>query len=204
MIKYLIIAVASVAIALLIVSYTGPFITARSKPVSKDSLIKRGEYLVTIMGCNDCHTPFKMGPNGPEKDMDRMLSGHPDFIPVSKFDTVTVKNWALMGLSGTAMIGPWGSSFAANLTPDATGIGNWTEAQFRKVFKEGKFKGLDGNRMILPPMPWENYVNVKDEDISAIFAYLKSRKPVHNVVPEHLSPDKLSSYLQQKQTDKKL
>jgi len=202
--KYLIIAAASIAVALLIVSYTGPLFVPPVKPITKDSLIKRGEYLVTIMGCNDCHTPIKMGPKGPERDMDRMLSGHPDFIPVSGFDTVTMKSWALMGLTGTAMIGPWGSSFAANLTSDATGIGNWSEAQFRKVFKEGKFKGLDGNRMILPPMPWENYVNVKDEDISAIFAYLKSTKPVHNVVPEHVSPDKLSTYLQQKPADKKL
>src|SRR5689334_15430974 len=118
--KYLIIAAASIAVALLIVSYTGPLITPRIKPVTKDSLIKRGEYLVTIMGCNDCHTPFKMGPKGPERDMDRLLSGHPDFIPVSKFDTATTKNWVLFGMTGTAMIGPWGSSFAANLTPDAT------------------------------------------------------------------------------------
>jgi hypothetical protein len=201
--KYLFIAIAAVLAAGVIVSYTGPLIPHK-EPVSKDSLIKRGSYLVTIMGCNDCHTPFKMGPNGPERDMDRLLSGHPEYIPVPKFDTLTSRNWVLFGLTGTSMIGPWGSSFAANITSDATGIGNWTEEQFRKVFKEGKFKGLDANRMILPPMPWENYVHVKDEDISAIFAYLKSTKPVKNIVPQHVSPDKLSSYLEQKQPEKKL
>ncbi|HEX8255008.1 MAG TPA: diheme cytochrome c-553, partial [Thermoanaerobaculia bacterium] len=42
--------------------------------------VKRGEYLVTIGGCNDCHTPFKMGPKGPEPDMSRRLSGHPDSL----------------------------------------------------------------------------------------------------------------------------
>lgn len=201
--KYILVALGSLVLAIAIVSYTGPLFI-QVKPITKDSLIKKGEYLVTIMGCNDCHTPFKMGPKGPEKDMDRILSGHPDFIPVSKFDTGTSKNWVLFGMTGTAMIGPWGSSFAANLTSDATGIGNWTEAQFRKVFKEGKFKGLDNNRPILPPMPWENYVNMRDEDISAIFAYLKSTKPVHNIVPQHISPDKLSGYIEQKPTEKKL
>ncbi|MGC4035291.1 MAG: diheme cytochrome c-553 [Chitinophagaceae bacterium] len=201
--KYIIVAVASVAIALAIFSYTGPLFV--SKPVvTKDSLIKKGSYLVTIMGCNDCHTPFKMGPNGPEKDMDRLLSGHPEYIPVLPFDTATTKNWALFGLSGTSMIGPWGSSFAGNLTSDATGIGNWTYEQFKNVFTKGKFKGLDANRPILPPMPWENYVNMNDEDMQAIFAYLKSTKPVKNVVPQHVSPDKLSSYLDQKPVEKKL
>lgn len=49
--------------------------------------------------------------------------------------------------------------------------------------KEGKFKGLDETRQLLPPMPSENFKDIKDEDISAIFAYLKSLKPVKNVVP---------------------
>ena len=43
-----------------------------------DGRLERGRYLVTILGCNDCHTPFKMGPKGPEPDMSRMLSGHPE------------------------------------------------------------------------------------------------------------------------------
>src|ERR1700712_1044966 len=114
--KYIIIVVAAIALAAVIVSYTGPFM--HKQPISKDSLIKRGGYLVTIMGCNDCHTPLKMGPNGPEKDMDRLLSGHPDYIPISKFDTTTTNRWVLFGMTGTSMVGRWGVSFSGNLTSD--------------------------------------------------------------------------------------
>tara|TARA_R110002094_G_scaffold3622_1_gene11771 strand:- start:315 stop:614 length:300 start_codon:yes stop_codon:yes gene_type:complete len=86
-----------------------------------------------------------------------------------------------MGL--TAAVGPWGTSFAANLTPDETGIGNWSEAQFLKAIKEGKFKGMENTRPLLPPMPWTEYRNFTDEDLKAIFAYLKTIKPIDNVVP---------------------
>ena len=192
--KHLFIAVAAVIAAGIIFSFTGPLIMAK-EPVSKDSLVKRGSYLVTIMGCNDCHTPLKMGPNGPERDMDRLLSGHPDYIPVSKFDTATSNRWVLFGMTGTSILGPWGVSFAGNLTSDASGIGNWTEEQFKTALKKGKLKGLENGRPILPPMPWENYVNIKDEDFSAIFAYLKSTKPVRNIVPAPIPPDKLSTYI---------
>ena len=40
--------------------------------------LARGKYLVTVAGCNDCHTPLKMTAEGPKPDMDRMLSGHPE------------------------------------------------------------------------------------------------------------------------------
>jgi hypothetical protein len=163
--------------------------------VSNDSLVKRGGYLVDMMGCNDCHTPMKMTPEGPAKDMDRMLSGHPSSIPLFPFDTATTKNWVLFNMSGTSMIGPWGASFSANLTSDETGIGSWTEEQFRKALTEGKFKGLDNTRPLLPPMPWENYKNMKDEDIKAIFAFLKSTKPIKNVVPTPVAPQDLAASL---------
>src|SRR4051812_37440324 len=52
--------------------------TAHSTEVS----IQRGKYLVTTGGCNDCHTPWKMGEKGPEPDMLRMLSGHPATVKV--------------------------------------------------------------------------------------------------------------------------
>lgn len=83
----------------------------------------------------------------------------------------------------TAAAGPWGITFAGNLTPDATGIGNWTEEQFKKALTQGKFKGLDNTRLLLPPMPWLNYAEMKDEDIHSIFTYLKSISPVENTVP---------------------
>ena len=162
--------------------------------ITQDSLVKRGAYLVGIMGCNDCHTPRKMTDHGPAFDTDRLLSGHPAGMPVMPFDTGTTKNWVLFNMSGTAMVGPWGASFAANLTSDDTGIGTWTEEQFKKALKEGKLKGLDGSRPLLPPMPWENYKNIADKDIQAIYAYLKSTKPVENIVPRPMTPDQLGEY----------
>jgi mono/diheme cytochrome c family protein len=160
--------------------------------ISNDSLIRRGAYLVNVMGCHDCHTPKKMTPQGPAPDMDRMLSGHPAEVPVFSYDTSTTKNWVLFNMTGTATVGPWGTTFSANLTSDETGIGAWTEEQFKKALKEGKLKGLEGTRPLLPPMPWQNYKDIKDEDVKAIFAFLKSTKPVKNQVPQPVSPQDLA------------
>lgn len=155
-----------------------------------EDVIARGRYLVDIMGCNDCHSPKRMGPNGPEVITELMLSGYPSDRPVVKFsDPLIAQGFAMFNPDLTAAIGPWGVSFAGNLTPDETGIGNWTEAQFKKALTQGKFKGLDDTRMLLPPMPWPNYISMKDEDVHAIFSYLKSIDPVENVVPAPLSPD---------------
>ena len=166
-----------------------PTTALNDKPaISQDSLIKRGHYLVTIMACNDCHSPKVFGPQGPMPDTTRLLSGHPADMPVSKYDTGTAKNWILFNMFNTAIVGPWGTSFAANLTSDSTGIGSWTEQQFFKAMREGKYKGLDGERMLLPPMPWPSYVHATDEDLRAIFSYLKSTRPIKNVVPEPIPP----------------
>ncbi|MBS1687526.1 MAG: c-type cytochrome [Bacteroidetes bacterium] len=159
--------------------------TAYAEKPDSATRVKRGEYLVTIMACNDCHTPKKMTDKGPMPDMDRMLSGYDASQPLPAFDTVAAKSgkWAFFCGKGTAFAGPWGVSYAANLTPDGTGIGNWTIENFKKAFREGKSKGIDAARPLLPPMPWQNYTQVKDEDVEAIFAYLKSIKPVENRVP---------------------
>lgn len=160
--------------------------------LSGDELVKRGEYLVTTMGCNDCHSPKQMGVNGPEIIPELLLSGYPADRPVMKFDTTwTNKGFAIFYPDLTAGAGPWGVSFAANLTPDVTGIGTWTEEQFKKALTEGKFKGLDGTRMLLPPMPWFNLTQLTDHDTKAIFAYLKSIPPVRNVVPAPIPPDEM-------------
>lgn len=157
--------------------------------MTKEAQIAHGAYLVQVAGCNDCHSPKRMGAQGPELIPELMLSGYPASLPVPKFDSKMLKQGFSMFMPDlTAAAGPWGISFAGNLTPDETGIGNWTEAQFKKAMREGKFKGLDGGRMLLPPMPWQNYVNMKDEDVSAIFAYLKSIKPVSNLVPAPMPP----------------
>lgn len=167
-------------------------VAPESAGLSATQLVQRGEYLVTIMGCNDCHSPKEMGPQGPVLIADLILSGYPAARPFEKVEPELIKKgWILFNADLTAAAGPWGVSFAANLTSDQTGIGNWTEQNFKRALKEGKYKGLDGFRMLLPPMPWSNFAVITDEDISAIFQYLKSTKPVSNVVPAAISPDQI-------------
>lgn len=155
----------------------------KSTPTNED-LVKRGNYLVNIIGCDDCHSPKKMGEFGPEVIPELRLSGYPSSRPIAKPDSNVIKEgWVLFGPDFTSAAGPWGISFAANITPDATGIGNWKEEQFIKAIKEGKWKGLDDSRPLLPPMPWFVYKNMTDEDLKSIFAFLRTIKPVENVVP---------------------
>jgi mono/diheme cytochrome c family protein len=157
-----------------------------------EQIVQRGQYLVTTMGCNDCHSPKRMGQKGPEIIPELLLSGYPGDRPLMKVSKEALKNgWVLMTGDLTEAVGPWGASFAANLTPDQTGILNWTEEAFVVALKQGWFKGMEGTRMLLPPMPWENFATMKDEDIKAIYTYLLSIKPVSNSVPDALSPDEL-------------
>lgn len=163
-----------------------------SAELSVTQLVQKGEYLVTIMGCNDCHTPKEMGPQGPEVITDLILSGYPATRPFQKVEPELIKKgWILFNADLTGAAGPWGVSFAANLTSDQTGIGNWTEENFKRALKEGKYKGLEGFRMLLPPMPWSNFIVISDEDIKAIFQYLKSTKPVNNIVPMPISTEQI-------------
>ena len=163
-----------------------------SVELSGTQLIQKGEYLVTIMGCNDCHSPKEMGPQGPVIIADMILSGYPATRPFQKVEPELIKKgWILFNGDLTAAAGPWGASFAANLTSDQTGIGNWTEENFKRALKEGRYKGLEGFRMLLPPMPWSNFIIINDEDIKAIYQYLKSTKPVNNIVPMPISPDQI-------------
>jgi len=156
--------------------------------ITQDSLVKRGSYLVNAMGCDDCHSPKAFGPKGPEIVADLRFSGYPSNRPIQKADLNVVRDgWALFGHDLTSSVGPWGMSFAANISSDETGIGNWSEAQFIKAIRNGKSKGLDEGRELLPPMPWINYRNLSDTDLRAIFAFLKTSKPVHNVVPAPIS-----------------
>jgi hypothetical protein len=149
-----------------------------------------GAHIVTISGCNDCHTPKKMTDHGPVLDSSLLLSGHPAQIPVPDIDRKLIesKGLALAGPGLTEWVGPWGVSFTANLTPDPTGIGNWKEENFIYALREGKLKGLPGSRSILPPMPWEMFKHMTDPELKAVFAYLKSIKPVSNIVPQPLPP----------------
>ena len=173
------------AVCLLITVFNSCNSQDNSKVSTADEdLVKRGEYLVTIMGCDDCHSPKKMGPHGPEIIAERRLSGFPaDFTPPPLDSNATKNGWVSLWADLTSAVGPWGQTFAANITSDSTGIGTWTEAQFKKAFTEGKYKGLDNSRPLMPHMPWQNYRNIHEEDLKAIFTFLKSTKPVNNVVP---------------------
>ena len=164
---------------------------AQATAVTAPDLVKRGEYLVTIAGCEDCHSPKIMTDRGPAPDPKLRLSGHPAQLPLPAITDPKMAapgQWVLFHSMSTAAVGPWGTSYAANLTPDDTGMGNWTYEQFKKALTQGKAKGMDGGRMLLPPMPWPNYIGMSEADLSAIFAYLKSIPPVQNVVPAPVPP----------------
>jgi len=151
--------------------------------------VERGHYLVKVMLCNDCHTPLKMGPKGPEPDMSRMLSGHPETMempPAPQLAPDAAWNWS-GAATLTAFSGPWGISYARNLTPDKeTGLGNWTEEQFVRAIRTGKHLGVAEGREILPPMPWPWYRELTDEDLHAVWTYLRSIPAVHNNAPQSI------------------
>jgi mono/diheme cytochrome c family protein len=153
------------------------------------SQVERGKYLVEVASCNDCHTPLTVGPNGPEPDMTRMLSGHPESVTLPTPPAMAPSDpWNFAGAAtNTAFAGPWGVSFAANLTPDEnTGLGIWTEEMWMNTFRQGKHMGT--SRAILPPMPWPGVGKMTDDDLRAVFAYLRSIPAVSNHVPDPIPP----------------
>jgi len=128
--------------------------------MTPEEKVARGKYMVSVLGCNDCHTP---GGLYGAPDMNRMLSG-----------------------SELGWTGPWGTSYPANLTPDAsTGLGNYTDDDIVTALRTGHKK--DG-APILPPMPWPIYANLTDEDAYAVAAFLKSVPAVVHAVPKILPP----------------
>lgn len=161
----------------------GPAEREAAAPPPPTVSAERGAYLVEILTCNDCHTPMTMGPNGPEPDMARMLSGHPADL-VMPPPPALEEPWVFVGAGTlTAFAGPWGLSYATNLTPDVnTGMGIWTEQMFVDAMRTGRHMGV--SRPILPPMPWPWYSKMTDEDLKSIFAYLRTIPAVQNRVPD--------------------
>lgn len=157
---------------------------------ASESVIKAGERLVEVLDCNICHSPKVFTAEGPIPDASRRLSGHPAdvAVPAPPMDALGPDAWGgLFNPHMTAWAGPWGISFASNLTPDdETGIGVWTEDLFRNAIRNGKHMGV--GRPILPPMPWPAYAHLTDEEFHAIFTYLKSLPPVKNPVPQPIPP----------------
>ena len=170
-------------------------VKAKTTSNVKSGQIKKGLYLVNLGGCNDCHSGKVFTNLGPMPDTTRLLAGHMTNgkLPEVNTNMISPDKWGgFFNNDLTAWVGPWGVSFAANLTPDeTTGIGLWTEDVFIKAMRTGKHMG--SGRTILPPMPWQNYAQLDDEDLRAIFAYLKSIRPIKNAVPQPIAPTDLAS-----------
>jgi|SRR6185437_12940095 len=154
-----------------------------------ESQVAWGKHIVTIAGCNDCHTPKKMGPAGPEDNMDLELSGRPSQMPGINVNRKEMESKGLSVDNFTEWVGPWGVSYTANITSDSTtGIGNWTEDQFILCLRKGKYGGVAAGRNLLPPMPWQNFAQMTDDELKAVYAYLESTNPIHNIVPQPQPP----------------
>ena len=179
---------------LLLIKCTDPKTKTEAAPIPREnfagfeSQVKWGEHLVTVSACHDCHTPKDYSKPGTGLDSTHLLSGYigspvPD---VNKKDAQT-KGWAVTS-DLTSWVGPWGVAYAANLTSDSTGIGTWKEEQFMYAIRNGKYNGMASDRDLIPVMPWVMYRSMTDEELKAIFAFLKSTKPVKNVVPKPVPP----------------
>jgi hypothetical protein len=166
------------------------------KEMSQTEMVALGKYLVTTAGCDDCHTPKIFTPTGPVFDTTKRFSGFPEGESLPAYDVkyAAPGNWYAAEKHLAAWVGPWGISYASNLTPDnATGIGALTEEMFIKTLREGKFMGV--GRPLLPPMPWQVIGMKTDQDLKAMYAYFKSLKPIQNKVPEPTPPDKMKEML---------
>lgn len=154
--------------------------------------VERGEYLVTLLDCDTCHSPKVQGSRGmPLPDSTRRLAGHPEGAPYPTWTPADMQRnaIALTDPNLTAWAGPWGVSFGINLTPDKeTGLGEWTEEAFIQAIRTGKHQGQPNGRDILPPMPWFAYKHLPDQDLKAVWAYLHSLPPIRNQVPLPVPP----------------
>jgi len=180
-------------LAVFVITLTAAFVPAATTAFSERASaytpsVEHGAYMVRTMGCNDCHTPLTMGPKGPEPDMTRALTGHPADLKMPSPPVLPPGPWLWLGAAtNTAFAGPWGVSFAANLTPDKeTGLGDWTEEMFIRTMRTGLHQGK--GRQVLPPMPYFIIGALTDPDIKDLFAYLQSLAPVHNRVPAPVEP----------------
>ncbi len=158
---------------------------AEKKP-SEDISVKRGEYLVKESNCSYCHTPTVESNGEIIVDDTRMFSGHPETAPVPEIPNVDIESdeWIefLTTLDSTVWAGDWGMTFSANITPDKeTGIGKWDVDTFIKTMRRGKHRGIGRN--IQPPMPWKDFSKLSDDELSSVFEYLQTQKPVRNKVP---------------------
>jgi mono/diheme cytochrome c family protein len=126
-------------------------------PPDRSTAVKRGEYLVTVGGCRDCHTVQNNG-----------------------------ERVAALDLAGGFLLraDPWGEAASANLTPDPSGIPYYDQALFLEVMHTGYAKARKLNQI----MPWWNFRNLTDADLSDMFAYLRTVPAVKHHVDNSLPP----------------
>ncbi|MGI9535266.1 MAG: diheme cytochrome c-553 [Thermodesulfobacteriota bacterium] len=146
-----------------------------------------GEALVMEGRCNFCHTPAIVSKEDKVLDSSNILSGHPSEYKLPEIPNVPIgsQQWLefVANLDSTVWAGENFVVFSANITPDnKTGIGKWTEEMFINSIRTGKHPGW--KKDLKKPMPWLEYSRLTNEQLSAIFAYLMSIKPVSNKVPE--------------------
>ena len=175
-------------LALLLVAGAALLWCRPTPTASAAAAAERGRYLVTAMGCADCHTPLVMGPQGPHPDANHHLAGHPAGLDMPEAPALPPGPWGVVGSHTlTAWAGPWGTSFSANLTPDVeTGLGSWTAETFLATLRNGRHMGI--GRPLLPPMPYMNSAQLSDDDLRSVFAYLQSIPAVSNRVPQPRPP----------------
>jgi hypothetical protein len=152
-------------------------------PDTRAELVRQGETLVRLGGCGDCHTPVRFDEKrgAPVPMPGRLLSGHPAGAADPKGDPGR-GDQAVIGATFTSFRLPFGVVYSANLTPDReTGIGGWSEAEFIATMRTGHHRG--NGRPVLPPMPWQNLAQQPEQNLRAVFAYLRSVPAVNNRVP---------------------
>jgi len=128
------------SVTILLLLLTGCMQEQHEKQLNQAELVERGKFLVQVGGCSDCHTPKISGPQWPQMDTKRLLSGYASTVPLQKVNLEIIKTgkWILFTQDLTAAVGPWGASFAANLTPDnETGIGTWQKEMFANAMRTG-------------------------------------------------------------------
>ena len=158
--------------------------------MTEQQMLERGKLLVTVGDCDACHTPKTFGPNGPDLDLTRRFSGSLEGMVLAPVDTSLLNNYAYLTHDLGAFIGPWGVSFPANLTPDnETGIGTWQPEMFINAIRTGKHLGVADGRPILPPMTTTTLAQLSDEDLKAMFMFLKSMPAIKNKVNDPLPPN---------------
>ncbi len=132
-------------------------------PPDRADRLKYGKYLATLGGCGGCHTPSNQGTPVPGKE----------FAGGERFESTM------------------GTVLSANITPDLeTGIGKWDQAFFLKKIAERRDWAVNGAPPLPGPesftlMPWISLSQMQEEDLTAIYQYLRTLKPVSNYVETH-------------------